>query len=268
MLKIAFLLLATPSFALAMVGGELTARDSIFAKRSVLLISGDANRCTGTLIGRRLVLTAAHCLQGEARRYTAVFTNDLTPFLQGKERVPVRAVQELFIDPRFTREDFRDDVALALLAEPAPEDTAIAPLAETRQAIPEGAGVLSLGFGLQNREGMLLPMAPDARRLPWEPVQLRQKSFHVSAVPESVQKHFAQDANYHRLHVSQPGGGICVGDSGGPVYWMREGADPLLIGVNGAVVTEAGARCGSNALITRVDTARAWIAAILEKYGD
>lgn len=268
MLKLALLLLATPHSSFAMVGGELALRDSVFAKRTVLLVSGDANRCTGTLISHRLVLTAAHCLQGEARSYSAIFTNDLTPFLQGKERVAVRPVTEIIIDPRFSRAELRDDVAVAVLGGTAPEGTLTAPLPELRQDVTDGAQLVSLGFGLQNRQGMLLPMAPDARGLPWEPVQLRRKELTVSpAIPE-VRKHFAEDVSYHRLHVSQPEGGICVGDSGGPVYLAREGAEPLLIGVNGAVLAEEGARCGRSALISRIDTALSWLRPLLGKYRD
>jgi len=259
MLKLVAPLLLFPSLAMAMVGGEPTERGSDFAKRSVLLISGDANRCTGTLISRRVIITAAHCLPGEARSYTAVFTNDLTPFLLGKERVPVRPVKETFIHPGFDRTELRDDVALAVLAEDAPEGTLIAALPEAEQKIENGANLVSLGFGLQNREGMMLPMAPDARGLPWEPVQLRQKDLVASAPTADMQKHFQKDVGFHRLFISQPEGGICVGDSGGPVYWKRTDAEPLLVGVNGAVVTESGRMCGSSALVTRVDTALEWI---------
>lgn len=267
MLKLALSSLLVPSLALAMVGGEATPKESTLAKRSVLILWGQSNRCTGTLVSRRLVLTAAHCLVTRAPNYTVAFTTDLTPFLQGKEKVAVAAVQETFANPNFDRRELRDDIGLLLLATPAPEFMEVAPLPEATQEISDGANLTALGFGLQNKEGIPFPMTPSPGR-PWEPVQLKQKDFVTSAPTADMQKHFEKDVAYHRFFVSQPESGICVGDSGGPVYWKRAEGEPFLVGVNGAVIQESGMMCGRAALVTRIDTALDWIRDVMAKNAD
>ncbi|MDP3548676.1 MAG: hypothetical protein Q8S29_21080, partial [Phreatobacter sp.] len=42
----------------AIIGGSAVGAGDALARSSVLVVTGDANGCTGTLIGRRSVLTA------------------------------------------------------------------------------------------------------------------------------------------------------------------------------------------------------------------
>ncbi len=99
-------------------------------------------RCTGTLVGPRAVLTAAHCLDG--------LTPDTLAVADGADLAVARrvhAVAELLRHPTYTPEPLANDLALVVLAEPI---TDLAPLPLATAAIGPadvGRSVRVVGYG-------------------------------------------------------------------------------------------------------------------------
>ena len=105
-------LVCTP--AAAMVGGAAPAGD--FARAAVMIVGSRGNFCTGTLIARDLVLTAAHCVPPGADTSSCNLTRNSNRACATSPRIERH--------PQFSQQAFDNhrataDVALIKLAAPA-----------------------------------------------------------------------------------------------------------------------------------------------------
>src|SRR5450631_1614987 len=118
-----FLVIGWHESAGAMVGGSVVNTEDAFRKHVVGIINtADGEICTGTLVRKDLVLTAAHCFDQSSnpRDYIAVFSLTLDP----EESVNFLKVTAVTI-PGFyiSKENLRSsnyDIALMKLAKTAP----------------------------------------------------------------------------------------------------------------------------------------------------
>ena len=255
---VAFCLL--PLSALAMVGGQPVAEGSLFAKTSVMILFGNQNRCTGVIIAPKLILTAAHCARMEPASYKIAFTRDLTPHLGGGTNLPLRRVIKIALHPDLAKTDqLSDDMAVMTLDQPVPPGFEVAKLPESEMQIADGESMTSIGCGLMNSIGMLLPMRPSHEGdTHWEPVRLDAKTFLVGQ-PE-IEDYLGIKLLFHRLFAAQLEGGVCSGDSGGPVF----DESGVLVAINGANVPsfkrgENLPVCAAGVSFTRIDTALEWL---------
>ncbi len=187
--------------------------------------------CTGTIVGPDLVLTAAHCLvrRGAYRvRYS------------GADRV-VRMVQAVrtAIHPGFVERDgfSGNDIALLQVKTPFPMGMKAASLPGWGGG---GSSLVLAGFGstetTRNRSSQLRVAAMEAG----EPA-IPGRGFRGLSVPEGTPKR-----------------GMCVGDSGGPVF--SQGRDPaVVVGVLKGGTIEPGTSCTTRPLYTPVSSFRDWI---------
>lgn len=181
-----------------------------------LLYDGNQH-CTGTLIGKRTVLTAAHCVDG----FTASRMQfGIGPSLSSLESVV--AVKNLRRHPAYNAQSIANDIATVELTSDAPVEPM--PVAQTLGQGDVGADFLFVGYGLSNG---IKGTGAGTKRAVWiEISELGDTQFAYSDVGKNT----------------------CNGDSGGPAFVERNGELQI------AGVTSFGdSNCTQYGVDTRVD---------------
>ncbi|MBA4791930.1 MAG: trypsin-like serine protease [Rhizobiales bacterium] len=229
-------LAALPAPARAIVGGG--AAPAEIAARTVMIVSTRGASCTGTVLARDLLLTAAHCVAPKA---------DYAVALVGQGPVQLIPIARVAVHSGFNAEQFRTrrptpDLALARLAEPLPERFVPARLSSDTGLPPRGATFLIAGFGM---------IADGAEKTAGT---LRAVTLASIGTTGGIMV---------RLSAPEGNAGACTGDSGGPAF-----ADGEVAGVIGWVTAAGGARgCGGVTGITLVGLQRDWIARAARELG-
>lgn len=194
-----------------------------------LLFSGKSF-CTGTLIGKKTVITAAHCLSDEQgrevnRKLLVFFGPKVSEDDTSGKSVFAREVIARRIHPAYNhrlttspsrRNESANDLAVLSFSGEIPQGFAPANLAEPENTIPRG--IVLAGFGIT---GTLLRSADGrlARAGDGSPATVSDTGL-LRAVRVALG---AQFGGGQVFFVSSPDGrprGACPGDSGGPAYYQ------------------------------------------------
>ena len=235
LLAFAGLVLCAP--AGAVMRGSAIAPTSVEHLSTVALHTPEG-LCSGTIVGPGLVLTAAHCLVRKGN-YRVRFVGP-----DGKARM--MAVARTARHPGFVEEDgfSGSDIGLVQTRTPFPAGMRAAVLPGWTGG---GSSLLIAGFGSteasRNRASQLRVAAMESG----EPA-IPGRGFRGLSVPEGAPKR-----------------GMCVGDSGGPVY--SRGSNPaMVVGVLKGGTIEPGTSCTTRPLYTPVSSYRDWIEAQVQRW--
>jgi hypothetical protein len=228
MRRIALLLLTalTPLPALAIIGGAQAPLEMVGT--TVLIVSTRGASCSGAVLARDLVLTAAHCVQP--------FSNYAV--LAAPYPRLIKAAQ-IAVHPGFDPAQFKTrrptpDLALVKLSEPLPPGFAPVRLARETALPRPGDRFTLMGFGMA-AEG-------DDRSAG----TLRTVTLPAIGTTGGIMVRLSPGAATLA--------GACVGDSGGPVF-----KDGSLVAVIGWTTGPKGPGCGRVTGATLVAIQRAWI---------
>jgi len=194
----------------SIVNGSPVAPQDPDSKKAVLLVifTADGVRsCTGALIGERMILTAAHCLT-EATQVTAVFSPQMTCASgYNRERMSIPAEKFLAHENYAPEKNFLNDLGLVKLKAPAPADYPVAHLYDGQRPLTSDQ-ILMIGYGISDESKK-------------DSLTLRKttKSFHEESFVKGQVIAFNQAGE---------SGGVCDGDSGGPIYAQCEGEEQII----------------------------------------
>ena len=220
--------------ARAIVGESAPAPD--LAPYAVMVLKRGVDRagfCSGAVVARDVVLTAAHCVAGAANTRVHFRGRDDAPVLLDVSAV---ATHPGFRADAVTARARSIDLALVRLARPLPEPFAVVNLAEDRAGV--GESLRLAGFGVTRSDA---PQTGGA---------LRAAALNVRA-PASAILMWAEGRNGRA--------GACTGDSGAPVF---DGGRNLT-----AIVAWASRDCGALTQGAWIAPQRDWIERTLAGWG-
>jgi hypothetical protein len=247
----------SPTARAAVIGGSVAAEGSFPWMAYIAFESEEAGeRCSGTVVAPRLVLTAGHCAEStetgsinEPSTYRVVTGN--ADWADEADR-QVLDVSKVIVYPDFNRNSLTDDAALLELSTPT---TAPAiGLATNLGGMPAGTAAIIAGWGTTFYEQEYA-----TERLRWAETAVQGPSY----CNEHAQPFDGQD----ELCVIDPPSystGACHGDSGGPLLaeWP-EGQGVVEIGITSHIYGE----CSTDepSVFTRSDLVASWVKSWAER---
>jgi secreted trypsin-like serine protease len=227
--------------------------------------------CTGTLISKNIVLTAAHCLMSQGiTRIGVVFATDTASATQTDVRFAVDGiVHPQFLDgydPNSSNDNLIwNDIAILKLASDAPADFKFArlPTSLTEVSLVPNSKVTLAGYGITNAIVRKVVLDQDGKavldkdgneqfvEIPSEGSGKLRKIENVTVKEVSAdQKEIILDQS--------TGFGACHGDSGGPAFVTADSGSLIQVGITSRGTDKLG-NCNQSAIYTSVASHLAWI---------
>lgn len=209
--------------AWAITGGVACSDPNGLRRHVVRIVSSDGTVCSGTIVGSRKIVTAAHCFTStDASRYQIMVLDH--NFTEHWVRVSSIRVHPQFNRRGLERQTQLNDIAVVNAAAALPGDMAVAPVASG--SVQGEVTAVGFGTGFRGR---------DLRQ-----VELQAGSRQMSPTGSQI--------------LTSIDGGACSGDSGGPIF-RKNGKGFVLVGV----ISWTSGACGAMTAVTPVGRYRGFI---------
>lgn len=222
----------------AIIGGEEATGEEDFAKTIVLLYNvAEGGICTASILSKSILLTAAHCVEGNPKNMIVVFGTSVESATLEKRQVEAYKVSPVW-PVRQTEDLNTGDIALVKFEGGLPEGYKSRKILADISKLSDGQTVMLAGYG--NNDGA---KGEGAGTLRYVETTIKQVAFSSSEI----------------LIEQSKGKGACHGDSGGPAYVEIDGK-LVIVGVTSRGVNDPNNDCSVSAAYTSVAYYADWIA--------
>lgn len=253
-----FLFISLPSFSAnfdKVIGGrDTTNREHPWQVGLHTRYSG--HLCGASLVGKRIILTAAHCVDTFGAKDLRIKAASPTGEMRLLKRLP--RVEKVVIHPKFNPKNLAsNDIAVIILKRDVSYSDELKPIDVIRPSTFSD----TLENNFRNLPGRLISTGWGTKEPPSR-IPIHSKILQeVDVKPIGVTKTDLLDINFREMLISDfnmseeiinfiqandsnvllttgeiPQTGNCLGDSGGPLVYYEEGKAPLLIGITSYAV--------------------------------
>lgn len=216
--------------------------------------------CTGTLVDKKLILTAAHCIAEPGLTSVIVFfAKDMQEATPERLRFALTGtVHEQFQaeikpnDPNAGNANWHD-IAMLVLNEDAPADVKLAKLAPAGTALKKGQTLTLAGFGITNAV-IRKEVKKGGKTVVQEIAGVGDGT--LRKVDGIVIANMVN--NDHEIVLDQKKKGACHGDSGGPALLKTADGSSLQVGVTSRGLEKLG-NCNTQSVYTSTIAHMDWI---------
>jgi secreted trypsin-like serine protease len=221
--------------------------------------------CSGTLLSKRVVLTATHCFLARGIvGVGVVFSQDM-----GADDVAVIAARDVVVrenygpksDTPFADGEAWNDIALLKLSRDAPADFRFANLPAANTTLSRTTTLSTAGYGVTNPIVNELVRDPVTGDLVISPLP-STGSGQLRNVDGVRVLQVTTDKKEILISLDSGRKGVCHGDSGGPAFLTLANGTSVVVGVTSRSTNELG-NCNENAVYSGVLGHLDWIRANL-----
>jgi secreted trypsin-like serine protease len=221
----------------AIIGGEEVTDAQPFHNTVVSLVNtAQGSICTASILSTSILLTAAHCVDGDASDLVVVFNRSIED-----TTLVTRQVTHYKVSPVWTARQNEPlnngDIAVVRFDGGLPAGFVPVKMLTSASALSDGQAVTLSGYGNDNGAA-----GTGAGKLRWVETTLKKAAYTKSEI----------------LVEQSKGKGACHGDSGGPAY-IKINGEYVVIGVTSRGVDDANNDCSVSAAYTSTHYYAAWI---------
>lgn len=222
----------------AIIGGEDVTDAQPFANTIVSLVNtAQGSICTASILSSSILLTAAHCVDGEPSDLVVVFNRSIE-----ENPLVTRQVTAYTVSPVWTARQNEPlnngDIALVHFEGGLAPGYKAAKILADASKLADGQAVTLAGYG--NSDGK---NGTGAGKLRWVETTIKKAAYTKSEI----------------LVEQSKGKGACHGDSGGPAYVKDTKGGYVVIGVTSRGVDDPNNDCSVSAAYTSTHYYAAWI---------
>lgn len=222
----------------AIIGGEDVTDTEPFASTIVSLVdTSQGSICTASILSSSILLTAAHCVDGDPSNLVVVFNRSIED-----AKLTTRQVTDYKTSPvwgaRQNEPLNNGDIAVVRFEGGLPAGFKAAKLLSNSANLKDGQAVTLAGYGTSDGIAQT-----GAGKLRFVETTLKNATYTKSEI----------------LMEQSKGKGACHGDSGGPAYVKSTNGEYVVIGVTSRGVDDPKNTCGVSAAYTSTSYYSAWI---------